>query len=89
MNWKDIVNAENKLKLCPFCGKEFHIFISDEEGNDRDMEYLKDPWSGLRFNVYHYNYECPLYRETDMSPLCSDNDLDELVKFMNQRNENN
>ena len=42
-----------KLSLCPFCGCEAEIIICDDEGNLHDEEYEKDPWSGLRYMIFH------------------------------------
>lgn len=33
------------IKPCPFCGGKVEIQIRDAEGNLRDEEYEKDPWS--------------------------------------------
>lgn len=51
------------LKVCPFCGGIAKIIISDNEGNDRNDEYEKDPWSGLSFKIAHTydgNENCPI-----------------------------
>ncbi|MEK5479918.1 hypothetical protein NYE70_23770 [Paenibacillus sp. FSL R5-0407] len=52
-----------KLKPCPFCGGEVKIIVSDAEGNMRDEEYEKDPWSGLSYKLQHDHEEndgCPI-----------------------------
>lgn len=56
------------IKLCPFCGGKVEIQIRDAEGNLRDEEYEKDPWSGLTYSIGHYtgdNPNCPIatYKE--------------------------
>lgn len=52
-----------EIKPCPFCGGEVVVAISDGEGNLRDEEYEKDPWSGLAYQLSHNvsdNPECPV-----------------------------
>ena len=51
-----------ELKTCPFCGGEVSVVVLDEEGNIRDEEYERDPYSGLRYAVAHDdpNGECPI-----------------------------
>lgn len=56
------------IKPCPFCGGKVEIQIRDAEGNLRDEEYEKDPWSGLIYSIGHYtgdNPNCPIatYKE--------------------------
>jgi hypothetical protein len=51
------------LKPCQFCGGKASISVSDDEGNQRDEEYEKDPWSGLSFKIQHgheSNKNCPI-----------------------------
>ena len=51
------------IKSCPFCGGKVEIQIRDAEGNLRDEEYEKDPWSGLTYSIGHYtgdNPNCPI-----------------------------
>ena len=51
------------IKPCPFCGGKVEIQIRDAEGNLRDEEYEKDPWSGLMYSIGHYtgdNPNCPI-----------------------------
>lgn len=51
------------IKPCPFCGGKVEIQIRDAEGNLRDEEYEKDPWSGLTYSIGHYtgdNPNCPI-----------------------------
>ena len=52
-----------KFKRCPFCGGEFTIGLMDNEGNIRPDDYENNPWSGIRYAVYHPPKEgrpCPL-----------------------------
>lgn len=56
------------IKPCPFCGGKVKIQIRNAEGNLRDEEYEKDPWSGLTYSIGHYtgdNPNCPIatYKE--------------------------
>lgn len=51
------------LKPCPFCGGKATIAVNDREGNRRDEEYEKDPWSGLSYTIEHAheaNSGCPI-----------------------------
>lgn len=53
----------NELKAYPFCGGQAQLVVSDDEGNLRDEEYEKDPWSGLTFKIQHVHEEnegCPI-----------------------------
>lgn len=47
---------------CPFCGGEVSVVVVDEEGNIRDEEYERDPYSGLSYAVAHDdpNGACPI-----------------------------
>lgn len=51
-----------ELKPCPFCGGEVSVVVLDEEGNVRDEEYERDPYSGLSYAVAHDdpNGACPI-----------------------------
>ena len=49
--------------ICPFCGEEIEIGITDDEGNERDWEYEQEPWSGLGFVPIHLHdrdRDCPI-----------------------------
>lgn len=48
-----------EIKLCPFCGGRVGIMVSDDEGNLRDEEYEKNPWSGLSYQLSHNAYDNP------------------------------
>lgn len=64
---------------CPFCGGEVKVAVCDDEGNIKRPiggkyaeEYEKDPWSGLRYKLWHdetmtNGNECPIAHED--SPL--------------------
>lgn len=47
---------------CPFCGGEVSVVVLDDEGNIRDEEYERDPYSGLSYAVAHDdpNGVCPI-----------------------------
>ncbi|GIN17495.1 hypothetical protein J32TS2_28510 [Shouchella clausii] len=52
-----------KLKPCPFCGGEVQLGINDAEGNHRNEDYERDPWSGICYTLQHFyenNKGCPI-----------------------------
>ena len=51
-----------ELKPCPFCGGDVSVVILDDEGNIRDEEYERDPYSGLSYVLAHDdpNGACPI-----------------------------
>lgn len=56
---------EKELLPCPFCGSEIRIVVCDDEGNIREDNYEKNPWSGLGYRLYHdvadcKNANCPI-----------------------------
>ena len=60
-----------EIKPCPFCGGEMSFMICDDEGNLRDEEYEKNPWSGVSYKIQHTyesNEGCPIavYDEDDV-----------------------
>lgn len=86
ISFHDIEEAEKRLLPCPFCGKKFEIFVTDEEGNARDYDYLKDPWSGIGFDVYHESPDCPIGFGYDTPMSGGYMSLEGLVEAMNKRN---
>ncbi|GAQ18046.1 hypothetical protein OPHB3_1985 [Oceanobacillus picturae] len=51
------------LKPCPFCEGKAKIQVYDDEGNLRNEDYKKDPWSGLSYAIVHDDKEnkgCPI-----------------------------
>lgn len=71
---RQVWNAEKKLDGCPWCGVKPRILVMDDEGNtkghfddDRAIEYMENPWSGLSFALYH-NYK---QHGTDHCPIVS------------------
>ena len=48
-----------RILKCPFCGGSVHIVVCDEEGNFKDEEYEKDPWSGLSYALLHEEKDVP------------------------------
>lgn len=77
------------MRKCPFCGCEVGITICDDEGNDKYLDYLDDPYSGIAFKFNHDNGGCILTDFNEVSPIYSDeNDdfdaaLDQLVTDWN------
>lgn len=56
----------DELKPCPFCGGIPDIGTFDDEGNSHiELEYEKEPWSGLTYGIIHdymwLGYGCPSY----------------------------
>lgn len=86
---KNIVDAEKKLKKCPFCGASVEIGICDAEGNFQGLSYLDDPYSGTSFIITHAaNKECLLHCDpgnwSHVGQFLYDT-LDELVSIWNYR----
>ena len=80
---------DSRLKPCPFCGGEFEIQVTDDEGNFHDEDYIKNPWSGLWYEILHDvdKYpECLISRYSDESlGHIAANSVDYLVKQWNKR----
>jgi hypothetical protein len=97
---RQVENAEKRLDGCPWCGVKPRILVMDEEGNpkghfddDRAIEYLEDPWSGLSFGLDHSYMDdgvenCPL-ASCPGEPLWSMkyDSLESLVRSWNTRKE--
>ena len=75
----------SELKPCPFCGGEAEIVIFDDEGNLRDREYEKDPWSGIGYAPFHPDKGCPIgQREPDEARWIYDTET-EAIEAWNRR----
>ena len=61
----------SQLRKCPFCGCDVGITICDEEGNDKPLDYLDDPYSGIAFKIKHDNGGCFLCDFNEISPIYS------------------
>lgn len=64
----------DELKPCPFCGGEVSVVVLDDEGNIRDEEYERDPYSGLSYAVAHDNPNgaCPIANYDEPLPWLYD-----------------
>ncbi|WP_270403187.1 hypothetical protein [Candidatus Collinsella stercoripullorum] len=78
----------DKLKTCPFCNGEAHIVVCDYEGNIRDEEYERDPYSGLSYAVAHDdpNGACPMATYDEPLPWLYDS-RDSAAHVWNRRAE--
>ena len=47
------MSKKTKPLACPFCGGDFQIGITDDEGNPHPADYELEPWSGLKFVILH------------------------------------
>lgn len=59
-----------KLRLCPFCGGEARLQLTDDEGNFRDESYLENPYSGVGYVIMHDISDsgtCPIATDSDSS----------------------
>lgn len=76
------------LKPCPFCGGEVSVVVLDDEGNIRDKEYERDPYSGLSYAVAHDdpNGECPIATYDEPLPWLYDS-RDAVAHVWNRRAE--
>lgn len=80
---------KSQMRKCPFCGCEVGITICDDEGNDKPLDYLDDPYSGIAFKFNHDNGGCVLCDFNEISPIyhVEDDDfdaaLDQLVSDWN------
>lgn len=78
---RKIVTRESEMRECPFCGCNVGITICDDEGNDKLLDYLDDPYSGIAFKFNHDNGGCILCDFNEISPIYSveDDDFDEAL----------
>lgn len=77
-----------ELKPCPFCEGEVSVVVLDDEGNIRDKEYERDPYSGLSYAVAHDdpNGACPIATYDEPLPWLYDS-RDAVVHAWNRRAE--
>lgn len=77
-----------ELKPCPFCEGEVSVVVLDDEGNIRDEEYERDPYSGLRYAVAHDdpNGACPIATYDEPLPWLYDS-RDGVAHVWNRRAE--
>ena len=86
---KKVDEYTSQLRKCPFCGCEIGITICDDEGNDKRLDYLGYPYSGIAFKLNHDNGGCILCDFNEISPIYSvedddfDKALDQLVSDWN------
>lgn len=95
---RQVEEAEKELDGCPWCDVRPRILVMDDEGNpkghfddDRAIEYMEDPWSGLSFGLDHSYREagaehCPFagYPGEPLGSMRYDS-LEALVKGWNTR----
>ena len=68
---KKVEEYTSQLRKCPFCGCDIGITICDDEGNDKPLDYLDDPYSGIAFKINHDNGGCVLRNFNEISPIYS------------------
>lgn len=93
VTFEEIEAARERLIGCPFCGRKPTIGVLDDEGNDHDWEadeYLRNPWSGLTFGLYH-DADCIIrVQKDDLMTMGRRlySTLDELIADWNTRTSN-
>ena len=77
-----------ELKPCPFCGGKVSVVILDDEGNIKDKEYERDPYSGLSYAMAHDdpNGACPIATYDEPLPWLYDS-RDSVAHAWNRRAE--
>lgn len=80
--------VSEELMPCPFCGGEVSVVVLDEEGNIRDEEYERDPYSGLSYAVAHDdpNGACPIATYDEPLPWLYES-RDDVAHVWNRRAE--
>ena len=79
-----------ELKPCPFCGCVPLIQLCDNEGNFKPLDYLENPYSGIKYGIRHdvgrADGDCPII--TSVGELLGGylyNSLDLLESTWNRR----
>ena len=81
---RTVVTHQSEMRKCPFCGCNVGIAICDDEGNDKSLDYLNDPYSGIAFKFNHDNGGCILFDFNEISPIYSveDDDFDKALDLL-------
>ena len=87
------IELDNELKPCPFCGKSVNVLICDGEGNKKDEEYAKNPYSGLTYAIEHTAHiditsgiNCPIaHLRGDHLGIFLYDSMEELIENWNRR----
>lgn len=87
------IDLDTELQPCPFCGKSVNVLICDSEGNIKDEEYAKHPYSGLTYAIEHTahiditsNINCPIaHLRGDHLGIFLYDSMEELIENWNRR----